>query len=172
MVLTTQTIDAAAVHLIVGDVDTHDDSIIARNKHGEIFRVPRFLVETPRVRCEKCNTPARHTVVRGKDHAECPNHARHQYETLYTASHDHKNHNRKQRHQLHRKAGYWLRKWRAQAARNSGKLQMSDPEMLSVKMSDPVAPNRRKMRTRAARKQGKQFQKAFNEGAFGAGDTE
>ncbi len=114
MMYTTHTIDASRTPLLVGQI--YDDAVLARTPSGETLLIPRFDVETPVLSCSKCSKPAllKHDKNTDKDRPECPDHARHMYEALFTGSHDIKRYNRKQRRGMFDQAKRWLGVWRDQ----------------------------------------------------------
>lgn len=117
MIYTTRALDAERTPLLVGQF--HEDSVVVRTPKGEILRVSRFDVETPVLCCDRCGKAAllRKDKVTGKQLAECPDNARHQYETFYAASHDVEHYDRKQRRDLAKQAQAWLGQWRREFER-------------------------------------------------------
>jgi hypothetical protein len=110
--LMTRSIFSDRTPLMVGDVA--DDSVLVQTPRGEVLRVPRFWVETPVLCCVKCDKPMIVIKHQRQEIVQCPDHARHMYELTYTASHDVKRYNRKQRRDFTQQSRYWLGKWRKQ----------------------------------------------------------
>jgi hypothetical protein len=111
LVFTSYSVDATRTPLMIGDI--LDEHVIARTPWGEILKLPRHCVEVPILACMGCG---KHAILRdGKQHdtAECPDHARHMYESLLQMSHD-KSHSRQQSRKIHKEAHKWLRRWRRQ----------------------------------------------------------
>jgi len=113
MMIVTHTIDPSRTPLMVGEIH-EDGSVTAVTPKGEMLHVSRFDIETPVVACEKCGKAVllkkeKHT---DKEYAECPDHARHMYDSYFAASHDVKNFSHDKRREMCRKAVYWLNKWR------------------------------------------------------------
>lgn len=117
MMFTSITITPDRTPLLIGDF--YDDAVLARTPKGEILRVPRFDIETPVLCCTACGKAVllrqkKHT---DKEYAECPDHARHMYESLFAASHDIKQFNHDKRRQLMQQAKHWLGIWHRQFER-------------------------------------------------------
>jgi len=112
MIYTTHTIDSTRTPLIVGQF--FDDSVLAATSDGQIFKVPRAMIETPVLCCKKCGKPVLLKIAKRtkKEYTECPDHARHMYEELYAASHDVKNYSRGTRRKFYKQALMWLGVWR------------------------------------------------------------
>lgn len=108
----TRSIFSDRTPLLVGEVT--DDSVLVRTPRGEILDVPRFWVETPTLCCARCDKPVIKVTIHRKEVVQCPDHARHMYEACFSASHDKRRYNHKQRRDLTRQAMYWLKQWRKQ----------------------------------------------------------
>lgn len=112
MIFTTCTIDKSRTPLAVGQ--WHDDGILTvATPDGTTYRIPRFDIETPILSCSRCGLAVllkteKHSK---KEYAECPQHARHMYEALFTGSHDVKRYNRAARHKMYKQAIHWLNRW-------------------------------------------------------------
>ena len=110
MMFATRTI-IGGYPLIVGEF--YEDAVLASTPDGQVFRIPRFWIETPVLCCAKCGKAA--LVKRDKfkriDYAECPDHVRHMYEMCYVAMNDSKQYNREQQRKLHKQANRWLKIW-------------------------------------------------------------
>jgi len=114
MMYLTTTIDSSQIPLIVGKF-YEDGSVLAANTKREVFRVPRHMIQTPILHCSECGKPALLKTDRiGKEFAECPDSAQHQYEKYLALSLDMKTYDRKSRRKAHKIAGQWLTKWRQQ----------------------------------------------------------
>ena len=113
MIWTTRTIDPSHTKLMIGHIH-EDGDVDAVTPTGMEVCVPRFMIETPVLRCRVCGQPARLLIDKKskKEMAECPDYARHMYDQYFSASHDFKRFTRKQRRDLHKKAHHWLNTWR------------------------------------------------------------
>lgn len=111
MMYLSKTIDSSRTPLLIGEF--YDDAVLARLQDGRVLRVPRELIETPVLCCDRCAKPCNLKVEKRtkKKYAECPDHARHMYDTMYAASHDIKNYTHKQRRKFGQQAIHWLKIW-------------------------------------------------------------
>lgn len=114
MMYTSRTIDPSHTLLLIGEF--YDDSVLARTPAGEVLRVPRFDIETPVLCCAKCGkaTILRQRKHTDKEYVECPDHARHMYETLFAGSHDTQKYNHDARRKMFKQAKKWLGVWQRQ----------------------------------------------------------
>ena len=124
MMFATQSIDGKLKRLAVEKFN--DDSVDVINTDGKRLHLNRFDVLTPIAVCVACGKALElHTLPKSTDeYAECPDHARHMYESYYAAAHDIKKFNHTQRRDLERQAKHWLNAWMKTFARRNQNAEM------------------------------------------------
>ena len=112
MMYMTKLINSPYTRLIVGSF--YDDALDIMTPDRQVLRISRYLVETPVLCCSVCGKAARRLIDKHtkKEYGECPDHARHMYESYYQMSHDIKKYNNATRRKAHNEAGKWLIIWK------------------------------------------------------------
>ncbi len=107
--------DAMHTPVIVGEF-YDNGTVLVSTPRQEALILDRSMIETPVLCCPECLKPVitRHPNRTKQEVAECPDHAKHMYEKLFTASKDTVNYNRESRKRMHNSARKWLKKFQGQ----------------------------------------------------------
>ena len=122
MIYLTETIDSSRTPLKIGKINDNG-SVLAVNKTGQLLHVERYWIKTPVLHCSECGKPVLLRINKvGKESAECPDNARHQFDKYMAISDDVSKYNRAARRKAYKIASQWLTKWRHQVKVKTKKL--------------------------------------------------